>query len=288
MAKKQNKKQVQEQETAIMRWLKRIFSIQTVSVIAALVAAYYAYKSYIDNQPSQISLEYNVFHETINADDKQNFINLMAANYRSLAFGSGYSDGFIPNGMPNIINKTNKSIKNFKLEVTIRFFHLAFRQEDINKDFEVIENDTTFSTLKLKYKYDVFNAQSAIPIPLKFMHLPESEPFSDDNTYTILFSYNITYDGISEPRDFGISYIVYFDNEEHLSITDKHIDEFLSSCYKQGCFTEYKNNTLVSVVDAARTRVATPSISLTDDSFEKYKERFIKSRDGIKNNAVVR
>ena len=290
MAKKQktNKKQVQGQETAIMRWLKRLFSLQTVSVIAALVAAYYAYKSYKDNQPSQISIEYNVFHESIKADNIQNYVNLMVPNYKSLAFGSGYSDGFIPNGMPNILNKTNKSINNFKLEITIRYFHLNINPEDICKDYVIIENDTSLYLLKLKYKYNIFNAQSAIPIPVKFMNLPGSRPFPDDSIYKIYFVYNITYDGIAENKDFGISYDVYFDQETHLSVTDKHIDDFLTSCYKEGAFTEYKNNTLVSVVDMVDTKVANPSMISTDESFEKYKRRFFDAREDSQGKRIVR
>lgn len=89
----------------IVGWLKRIFSIQTVAVVAGIIAAIYAYKTYKDNQPAQISVVYFESNGTIiNLDKMQRFVQLLSTNNRMVDF-DWYSD-YCP--YPCIFNDTKK------------------------------------------------------------------------------------------------------------------------------------------------------------------------------------
>lgn len=269
MAKKQNKKQVKEQESAIVRWLKRIFSIQTVSVIAALVAAYYTYKAYVANEPSQVSILNLSLLKQKDVVNQRNFIYLMSPNYRLLP---------IVLGTPIIINQTNNSIKNFRLEIDIFHPDLKYDDDKINKDYETIEKDSSLHTLKLRYKHDVLNAQSTIPYPIQSMYLPKDIPFSNDSIFNVFMNYSLTYDGIKDNFDFSVRYTAFFDNEEHLSITKAHMDKFLNDCFEQGMFTDYKDKYLITIVDGGRAKQVEPTGKMTKDEFGRFKSDIINSR----------
>ena len=272
MAKKQktNKTQVQGQETAIMRWLKRIFSLQTVSVIAAIIAAYYTYKAYVANEPSQVSIVNSSLLKQVNVVNQRNFIYLMSPNYRLLP---------IALGTPIIMNQTNNSIKDFRLEIDIFHPDLKFDDDEINKDYETIEKDSSIHTLKLRYKHNVLNAQSTIPCPIRSMYLPKDIPFSNDSVFNVFMNYSLTYDGIKGNCNFSVRYTAFFDNEKHLSITKAHMDKFLNECFEEGMFTKYKDNYLITIVDAGRAKQVEPTGQMTKNEFGKFKSDIIDNRN---------
>lgn len=261
-------------KASVIKWLKKVFTLQTLAVVAAIIAALYAYKTYQDTKPAQISREYYVsVGSKINVDDKNDFINLMTPYYgRTLYFGSDYSNGFFPNGMPNIVNASSKSIKDFRLEIDVIIFGLSLDYNYINPDFEIVESDTI--EYKLRYKYDVFHPKSAVPVPFQRLRLIDS--CSVDDCLLRMF-YRITYEGISEPKDFQLYYRVCYTDDD-LQDQHKQLDDFLTWCYYNGSFTECRDNTIVTFVDEQDARIVNPPKRLNDAKFEKFKKEFIESR----------
>lgn len=275
-------------KASVIEWLKRIFTLQTLAVVAGIIAALYAYKSYRDNKPTQISMDFYGFCESEKVDEIEWFINLISPDFRGnslcVFFGMDYPSAGFPSGIPDVRNKTNKSIKDFRLDVKITYTWFEFDEKDISPDFEIVENDTALHELKLRYKYDVLNAKRAIPNPLKCMYLMDTVPWQTEkkDSYALSMTYNISYDGIPEPRWFNVHYYVYYDDVNPLIISDDYLDRFLSGCYKNGEFTRQRHNTLVSVIDHTRSKMAIPHGKLTDDKFEKFKRDFIKEYNKTK------
>ena len=274
-------KNKQLSEKLVVKWLKKIFSIQTIAVVAGITAAWFTYKTYKDNKPAQISMEFYGFCESENVDEKVWFYNLISPDFSDgliVRFGKDYPSAFFPSGIPGIANKSSKSIKDFRLDVTVSYTWFEFDQNDICPDFEIVENNIALHEIKLRYKYDVLNANSSIPNPIKWMHLMDTvpSPFEKQDAYAVDMMYTISYDGIPETRWFDTHFFVYYDDINPLDISDEYIDEFLTIFYKNGNFN--RHNTMVAVIDKTRSKMAIPHGKLTDSKFEKFKKDFIKSR----------
>ena len=262
-------KNKQVSKETIVGWLKRIFSIQTLAVVAGIVAAIYAYKTYKDNQPAQISVVYidDSNGTMTNLDNMQRFVQLLATNNRMVYFD--WSSYYCP--YPCIFNDTKKSIKDFKVELAVYSGELFLDESDVFPYYEMVTHSTVLKGYLFKYKSDVLNAKSYIPMPVIRMHLPDSIPISKDTCYNVTVKYEITYDGISRNRNFIMDYYMYFEDEDSWFVSDNHIDEFLTYCYQQGFFTEYKESSFVSVFED-ENRVVNPPKRLTDKKFARYKK----------------
>ena len=267
MSKKRITKETME------KWLERIFSVQTLTVIVGAIAAFFAYKSYKDSQPAKIhfALITNL-NDYIKVDNKTLFVNLIVPNNKLIPWGSGV----LPDGTPVIVNESSKSIKNLKLEVDI--FYPDCGICEISQDYDIVKHDSLVHLIKLGYKYDILNAFSSIQPPIENLYLDDSSSFPKDSCTMFWFHYNIIYDGASKPQGFTAIYYVYFDNNEFLRVTDEHVDEFLTNCYQEGYFTEVKDGTLVSIVDLARFYIVKPPKRLTDAKFEDFKKDFLSKR----------
>ena len=187
-------------------WLKRIFSIQTISVIVAIFAAYYTYKTYEENKLSNLSI---VFYDpanekTIDIEDIKTIYVLYSTNETSdLEFVSDDHDFCMY--LPHIQNKTRKSLMNFKCIIEISAnppFEIKnedyklngetpdyYVKEDLSGDYDITEIDK-FSFC-LHYKDNVLRAQTVLPVPFEFFE------FYDFQMYE--FKYSITYDGLDHP-----------------------------------------------------------------------------------------
>lgn len=279
---KPKKTNIPDNNNVLVRWLKRIFSAQTItiflsglSLFVAIVGAYYGYKSYKDNQIPDLSVEYHIYGQYKKLQGKSYCINLISASYRTLFFEPLSKYGRPSLGVPFAVNRSNKTIKDFNLEVIVCYASLVYNIDDINPDYEILKDDTLDHELKLKYKYNFLAAHKSIPMPLTSLSLPESQPISDEKSYRILFAYLISYNGISEPCDFVSRFDTYFC---HTGLTDKQIDDFLSESYNN-CFfdEEIKDKVVVSVIDGYHQLIVNPPTNIKEQDFEKYKTFFIKN-----------
>jgi len=320
----QAQKPVQVHETAVIRWLRRIFSLQTISVLAALVAAYFAYKSYQDSQPSPLSVIYEDKSLTLDGHFYC-FENLIIPSTKDgilldfAPFNDQYMDMRIPNGFPLIFNDTKKGINNFKLDVDVNYkFDVCIKPEDICPDYEIIEDDTISREMKLKYKHNVLNAKSFIPLPIKRVRYTEHNTLDEDSYSCLRLELYFACDGLSEQKKICINYNVSFiegdyrrntdEQNDYLSeedslllldelfyfnygakhrwIPDEQIDKFLNDCYENGYFAPDEDYYIVSILDRYLVRVVRPSRITTFESFEEYKKKVFEAKNAERDTII--
>lgn len=262
-------------------WLKRITSIQSISFIvavfaafAAIFAAYYTYKAYISNEPSQLSIEYPINKENnINLGKRTSLITLLKSDGRCLFFGRGVPDGNYPTGIPRIVNNSNKSLMNFKCEVKIYHWDLDYNEVDIDKDYEVVED--LRGCLKLRYKFDVLNAQWGLPVPLRNAYLSEETIIKEWIKFCLFFEYHISYDGISEPLNYTATIWSYFEEKDCFK---EHIDNFLDVMY--GNLTKPNAGCLVAISGITQKTthgiIVDPTKKMNKAEFQEYKKQVIR------------
>lgn len=277
-------------KASVIEWLKRIFTLQSLAVIAGFIAAFYTYKTYKDNQPAHISLEYSEGYEAVNVEDKDILINLSSSSLGKVFFRSLNPDDKHPIGLPIIVNKSSKSVENLNLEVSINTGFFEFKEEDVGIDFEIIDNNPTIqNAITLRYKNNYLNANSEIPVPLWFLYVPdtilipkvydscETVSYAKDDCISSVFQYKITYDGLSKPIEFVVVDYVYIGEYRPWLLSDEQIDKFLTMCYERGCFTELKNRIIVSVLDR-NPMIVIPPKKLSDADFKEFKRGFVEKR----------
>lgn len=283
-------------KATVIGWLKKIFTLQSLAVIAGFIAAFFAYKTYQDNKPAQITTEYYSDYESINIDEKIDIVNLISpncfdralyyrngfithinfpdssGNNRPLYMGNGYPTRSFPCGIPSIRNNSSKAIMNFRLDIDISYASLCINKDKISPYYEIVENDTILRKMVLRYKYNVLNAKSSIPLPFSCMYLSDS--ICGSTGASLL--YRMTYDGIDVARVLRVFYFLCFDETYPDVLTDDCINEFLTTCYDGGYFTNRKKRTLVAIIDKYKTMVVNPPKRLNDVKFEKFKKKFIE------------
>lgn len=284
--------------------------VGAITLFATLIAAYYTFKSYKDNQPPRLCLEVHYFNKdrknlsVINVESINRFINLIVPEGHVIMLGYT-SNYYFPMGIPYIINRSRKSMKNFKLEIDFFYSHLRFIDDVVSEDFEYVDVTDSDSLdfcglkrVKFKYKHDILYAQCAIPVPLRMMgvDIPNSEIATWNYQAFAHFNYYIVYDGITKPVDFSVSYTVYFDdfcrlkddvyhcsNTELMGVTEEHIDEFLTKTYSNHLRFEDLDK-MVTVVDGDNSMIFNLPKNLTDAKFEKHKKEFIEDYYMNRNN----
>lgn len=257
-------------------WLKRIFSVQSISLFIACISAYYAYKMYEDSRMSDVSI--GIFNpETKELKDFNDTPYLFAfCSFREDDCIDFYSDdnkyGII---MPHIQNNTSKSLLNFKCLVSINTFKpfdlenedyisdgekpIFEIEDDIHSDYEKI--DINPYKIDLRYKYDILNPQSALPLPLSFVC------FDDMLFYKITIS--ITYEGIVKPIDLTIQLLAL---NKNIGLSKEAVEYFLSFVYE------------VCIPDAQDENGEGYSLLMTDgDEFKFVKKFKVMTKEEFKN-----
>ncbi len=191
---------MEKKTSSISSWLKRIFSLQTITVVATVLGTYYAWVEYIRDKDPEISLQiYDHQHKdlidltdyplvltffTLDPDDSEIYFNT-----------SNHVNNFI---LPNIKNNSKKSLKNFKCKVSVRLFFddlgLDEGDDEIGEEFEVLRTDS--HSLQMTYKENVLHAQSSLPVPLR------SYWFDEEHFQFLIIEYSISYDGLEKPLYF--------------------------------------------------------------------------------------
>lgn len=132
----------------IITWLKRIFSIQTISLIVALVAAYFTYKTYNDNKPGEITVELPLLNDDmdeityIDASRIKRYFNLGFYTIPPVSINDGMMGGTLNMLLfPIIQNETNRSFKDFTADIYI------WSDEPMHQLFQDSSDDEMFLDL---------------------------------------------------------------------------------------------------------------------------------------------
>ena len=300
-------------ESIIIKWLKRIFSIQTLTVVATLAAAYFGYKTYSDNQPAQLCIEYDFLDFERNYDLYDDYeLKTIEVNHsikrimvllderfftRDLHLApydnKDHDDIHFNLPIPTIKNKSNKIIND--LDVTIDFCPNFFSVDDDEKidSKYIIQNidtirtgDKIFINYVFKYKEKLLYANSNLYCPVNHLYLKDDVNFDPEYSgtypYDVSFTYTIKYNGLEKPICFDIDLFAYMQDSDFSSnlIDDYHaseeeIDDFLTTCYKEEAL--FKNhNTLVLIVLESTALIMDPiEEDISDEAFEKYKTDII-------------
>ena len=57
------------------------------------------------------------------------------------------------------------------------------------------------------------------------------------------------------------------------------MDKFLNECFEEGMFTKYKDNYLITIVDAGIAKQVEPTGQMTKNEFGKFKSDIIDNRN---------
>lgn len=263
----------------IIVWLKRIFTIQTTSLIIAIFAAYYTYKSYIDNQPEQLI---TTIYDCVNFDpDKSDYINitetktiwsLNIADIPCFSFNN-------PMGQlvttPLFVNSSKKGLNNFNCEIKIwynealekcfkgnEYYSLTNLEGELNgKGYSIVNWD--YNTIHLKYNAIFFPANEVLSFPINYIIMPEN-----CNNSNITVSYSITYDGANGYNQNIIHF--YFYNTEYLNKEKEITNNWLKKCVFNRLYSNKKieNSKWAIVING---KLYNDIKHFTEEEFKSYK-----------------
>lgn len=205
--------------------MKKIFSIQTISLIIALFAAYFTYRAYEDNKPGQLTVEFPILNNEmdeisyIDASGIKRYFNLGFYVSPPVSINDGRMGG--PLNMllfPIISNDSKKSLKDFTAEIYI------WSDEPMHKLFQDSKDDAWFLDLtnysiKSEDSYSIhlsFNKNTLppncmLPHPLRCFLLYKASDEIASLGGNVVFTYHITYDGAKEPLSFVYSLRMFYD-----------------------------------------------------------------------------
>lgn len=277
----------------IKLWLKKssngiiiIFTI--LAAIASCVAAYFAYLSHNESLPAQISVIFNSTNlyqgesTDLSLNPNRKVFLLLCSQYNIVNLGDSRGNSF-----PLICNETRKTIKDFKLEVSVKHDDLDFDKKYINPAFEIIEVDTIYDITKLLYKFNWLNPGERISAPIRKMYFADNPKYHGrSNKYIIEFEYNISYDGMKEYEKLYVNCTAYSGNSS-INMNDGFIDRFLTDCYSRGNIIYSVSPDVVAVQDESLiAHVAHPKDGISNEEFVNFKKEFIKGmrdKKGLKN-----
>lgn len=207
--------------------VKKIFSIQTISLIVAIFAAFFTYKAYVDNTPGQLTIELPVLNDDmdeityIDASKIKRYFNLGFYTIPPVSINEGTMGG--PLNMllfPVIQNKTKRSFKDFTADIYIWSdgpMHQLFLDSSDDTMFLDLTNYTiTYRdeyNIHLRYNQNILLPNRKLPYPINsFMLYRASDKISSIGG-NVVFNYYLTYDGINEPISFEYNARMFYDNK---------------------------------------------------------------------------
>lgn len=240
----------------IKRWLERIFSLQTLSVIISLVALYYTIRNFCDKEVEPLAVQIPIFNDERYEFDFKSVEGV--SNYWSLGvydcpivdFTGVLGGPYNMLHFPIIANTADKSVNNFKCVVHIYFdtcmssiiSNNISNPDFINTvDFDIIRY--TDNNLTLKYKHSNLTAYSLLSCPIKYFFLGEAS----DDIYTeggyLSFNYDITYDGAINPIRFNYVARMYIDESPDDILVEKSINEkIINKFLRNDVFSNWVGN----------------------------------------------
>ena len=175
-----------ENKHGLNRWLKRIFSLEFVSVVIGLIGLYFAYDAFIKDKPGELCL----------FNDKQSF----RKDIRYIFYGFEIKEDSITFrkafNLPTLINKSSNEIKDVsvtaEMTTSVGFSVNGFYKYEIEKNQDSIANSMLFPYVYMTYATDRIGFGSGIPFPIYSLATDGDELFLKN----IKMSY--IYQGMSE------------------------------------------------------------------------------------------
>lgn len=238
--------------SSINAWIKRIFSIQTLSLIVAIIAAYYTYRAYVDSRPAQLS----VYLPSLN-DNRDDFLYKEAkevSNIWNLGFYeippvsiNNAAYGGVDNVLlfPIIRNESRKSVKDLTVDVYIWYDKCMspfFNPNNLDYyainclDYDIVEQ--TYQNVHLRYKTNVLPSKRIVEYPIKTLMLFMADDSISQQGGLIDMTFSITYEGITKPILFRYCSKMYYRD----SFDESFINMARHSFYKEDVFSNLLRN----------------------------------------------
>lgn len=213
------------ENSSFVTWLKRIFSIQTASLIIAIFAAYYTYSAYISSLPGQLTIEFPTIDEEKNkfsfsdAHDITRYFSIGFYEIPPVSINNGFIGG-INNILlfPTLSNNTDKSLKDFSADIYIQYDGVMLNLIEESKgdkffidttNFDIISED--MYSIHLSYNKNYLLANRRLPDPLQTLFLFKANEKISILGGEIKFDYHITYDGAKDPISFQYNAKLFYD-----------------------------------------------------------------------------
>ena len=162
------------EESVILKWLKRIFSLQTLSILGTLGGIYFGITQFRHDTGGDLNASYNT--------------ELLRNNeYRDLIVFTDSKEFSINNLCPNFNNTDKYTLKDFNLQHTVETQNIQVFKTDFFTSFKLSDN-----TSALKY-YD--NSLS----PHQSAENPISKIIMDSQKGSCLITSRATWDGADKP-----------------------------------------------------------------------------------------
>ena len=222
----------------ILIWLKRLFSAQTISILIALFGAFFTYKTFYRNEPSQLSI---ILPEmTDKVDKKDGFVIFNTYDVRDIThfyclkitdiplIQLDYRDGIqigTPTPFPILLNDTKKTIHSFDCSISTWWDSSLSDLYDtewcvVSDDLNVIRQNN--QSVVLKYTPDHLTPHTRISLPFEYtLYL------SDDKTNLTKFNYVVTYEGVPQAINFHYTLRTYIEDPVNDQLLGIRIRDFL-------------------------------------------------------------
>lgn len=198
----------------MIEWLKRIFSISTLSLLIAILTLVITYISYKNNTSGNIEIKIRGKKIECNEDDKNDYIAQKFFDYnkkQDIVNLKNYP-------LPTFINNSSRTVKNLNFLVEV----ICNRTTVVpSKEFELIEKEA--NVFKYKYKRDRLEPFEEIPFPFDTLKGIWTENLNTRQLLTPI-EFNITYEGINRKKTINCTIIFekqYFYIYKYLRILDQ-------------------------------------------------------------------
>lgn len=240
------------QENKLIVWLKRIFSIQTLSISISLFAAYFTYMAYMENKREEISIEFPILSDEesdiqyIDVKEIKNYWHLGFYTIPPVGLNNAMLGGI--NNMlcfPIISNKSNKSLQNFVADIyiwhdecTASMFSDSMSDDYFLNliDYNIVSQDNC--QIHLKYTRNFLPSNTILPEPIHTFMLYRANEDISTKGGEIHFLYQVTYDGAKEPVVFRYNTRMIYNETINDNFTNKITYQFLSN----DVFSNYLRN----------------------------------------------
>lgn len=225
---------IMAKDTNITSWLKKIFSLQTLSVLIAVVGVCFTYKTYIESKPGQLTIEIPVLNESKddvsyeNASGISRYFSLGFYEIPPVSINNGAIGG-VDNMLlfPIISNKTDKSLKDFTADIYIWYdsnMRSLFSDSKEDEMFLDLNNYNIISetdhNIHLSYKRDFLAPNQTLPYPIECFFLFLASESNNIRGGEVRFRYYVTYDGAKMPVRLDYCAKIYYDEREEGNFSD--------------------------------------------------------------------
>lgn len=258
-------KTIKGKNNVLKIWLKRIFSVTTISVIISIVALYYTIKTYVvslPEHPPQITIRFPVFdweEYTFIYEERSQVTDYWILSIYDCPLISENAAFCGPKNtisLPCICNETSESLKDFTFRVRVYFDDIAEKYVNYEVNdlaFEILEKDA--NSIYFRYKNDVLPPHTSLPNPILLYDFVE---ISDSRKYDIMenagcyvrYEYEITYEGADRYIKIDLYHKMYYIDDA----TEDYVNQKTSKFLKENVFVlgdrriKYEENDVWAIV----------------------------------------